>query len=389
MKQFEQLALDGGPAVFPEGPPGWPPSDGEIREALQRAFDDGSWGKYEGPHGRALEQALGEWLAVEHVMLAASGTMAVEMALRGLGLSAGDEVLLAAYDFSGNFRCVEALGATPVLVDLRPGTWIPDVERLSAAVSPATRAVLVSHLHGCLAPMRAIVELARRHGLRVIEDACQVPGATVDGRLAGTWGDVGVFSFGGSKLLTAGRGGAIITSQPAIHQRAKIYYDRGNQLAPLSELQAAVLLPQLVRLDERNARRAASVTRLQELCAGLSFLRPAPPAEVGDRPVYYKVPWRFVAPAGSRVDRQWLIAAARAEGLALDAGFRGFFRRGPRRCRTAGELRQAQLAAETTVVLHHPVLLESAERVAAVAQVLEKISAHISLRYPTHEAAGG
>ncbi|MCO6455772.1 MAG: aminotransferase class V-fold PLP-dependent enzyme [Pirellulaceae bacterium] len=380
MQQFEQLALEGGPAVFPDGPPAWPPSDGEIREALQRAFDDGSWGRYEGPHGRALEQALRQWLAVDHVMLAASGTMAVEMALRGLGLSAGDEVLLAAYDYSGNFRCVEALGAIPVLVDLRPGSWCPDTELLAAAISPATRAVLVSHLHGCLAPMRAIVELARQHGLLVIEDACQVPGATVDGRLAGTWGDVGVFSFGGSKLLTAGRGGAIVTSQPAIHQRAKIYYDRGNQLAPLSELQAAVLLPQLARLGERNARRAANVARLLELSADLSILRPAPPAEVGDRPSYYKVPWRFVVSAGSRVDRQWLIAAARAEGLALDAGFRGFFRRGPRRCRTAGDLRQARHAAETTVVLHHPVLLESAERMAAVARVFEKISHSIQAR---------
>ncbi len=95
-----------------------------------------------------------------------------------------------------------------MLVDIDPRSWCLAPERIAAAQSPATRAVIVSHLHGGLADMQQLTDVARRFNLGVVEDACQAPGATVQGRPAGTWGDVGVLSFGGSKLLTAGRGGA-------------------------------------------------------------------------------------------------------------------------------------------------------------------------------------
>ena len=120
----------------------------------------------------------------------------------------GDEVILAAYDYPGNFLSVHAVGARPVLVDVAPGDWNLCPEKVAEAVRPQTRAVIASHLHGGLVPMARLMELAAGHGLAVIEDAAQCPGALVQGRKAGTWGDVGVLSFGGSKLLSAGRGGA-------------------------------------------------------------------------------------------------------------------------------------------------------------------------------------
>src|SRR3989440_8110529 len=146
----------------------------------------------------------------------------------------------------------------PVLVDVAPDNWNLAPERLAAALGPSTRALIVSHLHGGLVPVRAVTALAAEHGVRVVEDAAQVPGAVVQGRRAGTWGDVGVLSFGGSKLLTAGRGGALLTRRPDVHQRARTVLHRANAVCPLSELQAAVLIPQLDELDGRNARRAAS-----------------------------------------------------------------------------------------------------------------------------------
>jgi dTDP-4-amino-4,6-dideoxygalactose transaminase len=182
---------------------------------------------------------------VEHVLPCASGTIAVELALRGLGVVAGDEVILAAYDFGGNFRAIDAIGARPVLVDIGLNHWCLDADLLSQAISKSTRAVIVSHLHGTLANMRRIMEVAKDMQLGIVEDACQVPGAIVQGRPAGSWGDVGVLSFGGSKLLTAGRGGALLTSRADVFQRAKIYHERGNQAFPLSELQCAVLPPQI------------------------------------------------------------------------------------------------------------------------------------------------
>ena len=192
----------------------------------------------------------------------------------GLRVSDGDEVILAGYDFPGNFRAVEAVGAVPVLVDIQRRTWCLDAAQLELAWSPRVRAILVSHLHGGLAAMPEIRAWADLRAVAVVEDACQVPGARIDGRLAGTWGDVGVLSFGGSKLLSAGRGGALLTDRSDVVQRIKIYSERGNQAYPLSELQAAVLLPQLESLAERNQQRLENAMRLLELCRGFPDLEP-------------------------------------------------------------------------------------------------------------------
>src|SRR5262249_47486211 len=135
---------------------------------------------------------------------------------------------------------------------------------IAAAVRPASKALIVSHLHGGLVAMREVMAAAAAHGLGVVEDAAQAPGAQVQGRPVGSWGDVGVLSFGGSKLLSAGRGGALLMRDPAIHQHARRGSFRGNQVSPLSELQAAVLLPQLEKLAERNRARADNVQVLRE-----------------------------------------------------------------------------------------------------------------------------
>lgn len=351
----------------------WPLDDDDVRVALLAAYADGSWGRYHGPNCQRLRDVLAAYHGVPHVALCCSGTIAVELALRGLKIAAGDEVILAAYDFPGNFRAIEAIGARPVLVDIDPDTWCLDADQLSAAVSERTRAIVVSHLHGGLAPMRRIVEFAREHGMAVVEDACQSPGARVESRIAGTWGDAGVLSFGGSKLLTAGRGGAVFTSQAEVHQRIKVFAERGNDAFPLSELQAAVLVPQWAKLDARNERRRASVAHLLAQLADLDALRRVQSSSPGNTPSYYKLAWRFDAgPHG--VPRDDAIAALQAGGLPLDAGFRGFAERSDRRCRRVGSLEHARIAARDTILLHHPVLLQppsAMDRLAAgIRQVL-------------------
>src|SRR5262249_44170513 len=111
-------ALLGGPAVRPQGPPDWPPPDESVRQALESAWRDGSWGKSHGGHVAALEARLADYHGVGHVLACGSGTFAVELALRALQVGPGDEVVLAAYDYPGNFLCVHAVGAMPVLVDV-------------------------------------------------------------------------------------------------------------------------------------------------------------------------------------------------------------------------------------------------------------------------------
>lgn len=376
----------------PDLSPAWPQPDEDVRAALAAAYADGSWGKYAGPHSERLCELLTGLCGAEHVWLCSSGTIAVEMALRGLKVAAGDEVILGAYDFPGNFRAIEAIGARPVLVDLAAGTWHLDVEQVAAAISPQTKAIIASHLHGSLVSMRQLRELAERRGIAILEDACQVPGAIIAGQPAGSWGDCGVFSFGGSKLLTAGRGGAIVSRRPEIIQRIKVFSQRGNDAFPLSELQAAVLVPQIPKLAAANATRLASVRELLRLCGDLPGLAPlALPADDETIPAFYKLPWLLTGNSNdcdspefehSRSPpteslRQRFIAEIQTEGVAIDEGFRGFARRTSNRCRTVGDLPQARGAAAGTLLLHHPVLLEPVETIARVAAAIRRVAQHV------------
>jgi len=374
----EPLAIAGGPAAVPAGPPDWPLEDECVRDQLLAAWQDGSWGRYHAQFSEQLVSKLRDLHGVEHVLPCSSGTVAVELALRGLKVKPGDEVVLAAYDFPGNFRAIEAVGATPVLVDIDPRSWCLDAERISAARSPATRAVIVSHLHGGLADMQQLTELAHQFDLGVVEDACQASGATVQGRPAGTWGDVGVLSFGGSKLLTAGRGGAILTADASIYQRAKIYGERGNDAFPLSELQAAVLLPQLDLLPQRNQLRRKNVDELVEAWLDLDLLEPVLAHQQPGLPSYFKVALRYDPQAACGRTREQFIDTMIAEGVAVGPGFRGFVRRGGRRCRSSGELTSAANAAATTIVMHHPALLQPVHEIARIVRAYQKVACHFS-----------
>lgn len=376
MRDADLPAILGGAPARPQGPPPWPCADADVLDALQRANHDGSWGVYHGPHVPALEEALRDYFGVEHVVLCGSGTYAVELGLRALKVGPGDEVILAAYDFPGNFLCIHAVGATPVLVDLSAANWNLAIDRLDEVVQPAAKAVLVSHLHGGVVPMRELTAWAKQRGLAVLEDAAQCPGAAIQGRRAGTWGDAGVISFGGSKLLTAGRGGALLTRHPEVAQRARTQQLRGNLVCPLSELQAAVLLPQLKKLDERNRRRAANVERLLAQLPDVTGLTPFVNAPDSGAPGYYKLGLRFDA-ATFRLSRAAFLAAVQGEGVALAEGFAAaHIGRSPRRYRGGTDLAAAERAHHGCVVLHHPVLLGEPDEVDAVARAIRKVHRH-------------
>jgi dTDP-4-amino-4,6-dideoxygalactose transaminase len=369
-------AILGGAPIRPEGPPVWPPAWEEVSSAVKKSLDEGGWGLYQGPNTRLLAERLSSYHNVEFVELCCSGTFAIELALRALQVGPGDEVIMAGYDFIGNFNDVVAVGARPVLIDLDPDNWNLNPELIAEAVSPNTRAVLVSHLHGGVVPMKRTVEIAREHGLRVIEDACQMPGALIEGRKAGTWGDAGVISFGGSKLLSAGRGGALLTSSPEIRQRAQVYCNRGNHAYPLSELQATVLLPQIERLDDRNRERSTSVSRLAESLKAVSGLRLLDNRGSSVAPGYYKLGFQYDPGEFGDLSRDSFVRAARAEGIEFNAGFRALHLcRSSRRFRKAGELAVAEMADSNMLVLHHPALLAGDEAVDQIARCIHKIRA--------------
>ena len=386
MSASDLPAILGGTPLRLEDPPAWPGDWPDVTNALNACLSDGSWGKYHGQNCEALTEQLNRFHGVAESILCASGTVAVELALHGVRVEPGDEVILAAYDFKANFQNVLTVGATPVLVDIDPASWQLDVSQLEDAVSEKTKAIIVSHLHGGCVPMQPVMELADRHGISVIEDACQATGAILDGYRAGAAGHVGVLSFGGSKLMTSGRGGAVMTSRPEIAQRIRLFTQRGNEAYPLSEMQAAVLRPQLDRLDQRNVVRWDSVRRLSEKLEQLvseegdPVLRPLVNAcsfADEDRPAFFKVGLQFDPQQTTGLSQAGFSQAMRAENAALDSGFRSLHRiHSKRRFRAVGELPNASLCDDQVLILHHPVLLEGDEATQQICDSAARVFRH-------------
>lgn len=383
-----KLAIDGGNPSLNLHELEWPQTSQKIKAAIEAVLEDGSWGKYDSYSTNELMEELGNHFQSEHVTLCSSGTIGVELALRGCGVQPDSEVILAGYDFPGNFRAIEAIGARPVLVDVVPGGWVMSASTIEEALSEQTKAVLVSHLHGQIANVPEIkLQLdswnqQAAEPVYLVEDTCQSPGGSLDGRPLGSLADVGVLSFGGSKLLSAGRGGAVLTNDPKIHQRAKIFANRGNDAFPLSQLQAATLRPQLEELTEFTRTRLEHATELIRLLSDhrdVSLLEQVVSQSSGRSdaalPAFYKFPWLLKdrTPGWTRSE---FIAALWAEGIPVGEGFRGFLRRSPRRCRKVGTLVHSQVAAQQTVLLSHPPLLEPSTTIELLAQTIIKVLDH-------------
>jgi dTDP-4-amino-4,6-dideoxygalactose transaminase len=373
--------------------PRWPPADPEVVAALEAAARDGLWGQYHGPHVGGLEEELAAYFGVPHVLTCASGTLAVEAALRAVGVGPGDEVVLASYEYESNFLTILAIGAKPVLVDVAPDSAALDPTRLHEAFTPATKAVLVSHLHGTVADMPAVHAASESRGVKVVEDAAQCPGAVLGGKKVGSWGHAGVISFGGSKLLAAGRGGAVFFRDTASCQRAKVWLSRGvQQWAAISEMQAAVVRPQLKRLDERTAQRQRAVKQVVEELSDLPGLSPLmfpdepealetdtlPPvanASGSSRTTsaFYKVGFQFDDTLFG-LSREEFCRLLRADGVAFDPGFRALhLSRAPSRFRAAGSLPEATRLHNDCVILHHPILLGPEEEISRVARAVRSV----------------
>jgi dTDP-4-amino-4,6-dideoxygalactose transaminase len=199
----------------------------------------------------------------------------------------------------------------------------------------------------------------------------------VDGKRAATWGDAAVLSFGGSKLLSAGRGGALLTNHADAAQRGRNHLTRaGNIVCPLSELQAALVMPQLAKLDERNRLRWQNVQSLCAAMADIPGVRPFVAAGEAPLPAFFKLGFQLdVAVYG--VTRETAVKALRAEGFAVDEGFAAaHFVRSPKRFRLGSALAEAERAHAGCVMLHHPILYETADAMRDLARAWRRIQAH-------------
>jgi dTDP-4-amino-4,6-dideoxygalactose transaminase len=267
----KNLAIDGGvpakerpnPPMYPGGMEIGPEEEEAVLEVLRSKRLFRYYGPNTGPSKvEALEKAFAAHMGTHHALAVTSGTAALICALQGLGVGPGDEVIVPAYTWIASASAVIAVGAIPIMAEVDETLTLDpaDVER---RITPYTKAIMPVHMRGAPARMDALTDLARRHGLKVIEDTAQANGASFGGKRLGSIGDVGIFSLQFNKIITAGEGGMVITDDEQIWQRALMFHDvvggQRNNIPPeeilwgvnfrMPELLAAVALVQLNRLD--------------------------------------------------------------------------------------------------------------------------------------------
>jgi dTDP-4-amino-4,6-dideoxygalactose transaminase len=257
----------------------------EMDRAIREVLDSGWF--ILGPQVRAFEQEFAAFCGAEHGVGTGNGTDAISLALRACGIGPGDEVITVPNTAVFTVLAISAIGAEPVLVDIDPVTYTMDPAKLERAITLRTRAVVPVHLYGQPADMDPILEIAHRHDLVVVEDACQAHGARYKGRRVGTLGNAGCFSFYPTKNLGAyGDGGMVVTNDPQVVDRLQLLRNGGQQdryhhavkgaNSRLDELQAAVLRVKLCHLDKWNEVRR---TRAQEYASLLERTAVVTPTE--------------------------------------------------------------------------------------------------------------
>src|SRR5579864_174139 len=250
-----------------------------VRDEVMAAIEDvlGSARLFLGPHTRAFEAEFAAYSGAGYCAAVSNGTDALLLALRAAGIGEGDEVITVSHTFIATIEAIHQVGARPVLVDIDPKTYTIDVDQIEAHISPRTRAIVPVHLYGRMADMSRIMEITKRHGLVVIEDASQSQGAVDDrGRGAGSIGALGCFSFYYAKNLGAyGEAGAVTTSDPRLLEQVELLRSHGESQryrhevlgynARPDEIQSAVLRIKLRHLDEWNLLRRQHAARYHTL----------------------------------------------------------------------------------------------------------------------------
>jgi dTDP-4-amino-4,6-dideoxygalactose transaminase len=330
-----KLALLGGPKVRPRPFPSWPQPSPADRSRLLEVLESGNWGGYPFPNRLAGEvaQRFAEYHGARYGCLVANGTIALVAALQAAGIRFGDEVIVPAYTWEGTAAAVLAVGAVPIFADIDPDTYCLDPEAARRAITPRTRALLPVHLAMRFADMDALTRLAVEHDLILIEDCAHAHGGQYKGRGAGSIGDMGCFSFQSSKIMTAGEGGAVITSRLEYFELLQSLINCGRASLTdhfkrrvvgwnyrITEFQAAILMGQLERLPELTERRARNAAALSRALEGLPGIRPLPPQPAVTREAIYCYVFQY-RPPDDRVSRDLFVAALEAEGIPCDGRF--------------------------------------------------------------------
>ncbi len=330
-------AILGGDPVMKVSWPKWPLWDPESDEQfLLETIRSGIWSRKKVVD--EFEKKWAEAVGAKRCLTVVNGTNSLIVSLIQLGIGAGDEVLLPSYTFIASAQAILAAGAIPVFVDIDPETFHIDPNKIESKITPRTKAILPVHLAGLPVDMMKINEIAKRHNLIVVEDACQAHLAEINHQPVGTFGNAGCFSFQNSKNLPIGEGGAIVSNDEGFIDRCYSYHNFGfpfgtvtgsvgegsirpaNKLR-LTEYQAAIGLAQLKRLDAQTTERTKNAEYLTSKLLQLPGILPIKKNPGVTRAVYHLFPFRYKKEEFKGLSRDKFMAALEAEGVPNFGGY--------------------------------------------------------------------
>lgn len=394
-------AIFGGNPVCPEllQAPAWPPITETTARRLQEVYLSSKW-SFDSPVEQEFAQAFADYHGAKHGIFMANGTVTLQCALSACGVGHGDEVIIPALTWMATAMSALYLGAKPVFVDIQADTLCMDPNRIEAAITDKTRAIIPVHLYGSISDLEAILAIADKHKLAVIEDCAHMHGGKWNGHGVGSWGKVGSFSFQQSKTLSCGEGGICITNDDELAEKIfrmkHIGYAAGSQQGQADSgppvgftchnfrataFQAIILSEQLHGLENRIERYCSNVARIENRLNDVSGVRVQSPGRLAAPQSYYCLVFLFDEEPVASVPIERIQEAIHAEGLDLGKTYgpvyqHMLFNMPEERYRIAGNTCPISetTATQHTLVLPHQWLDADEKTIDAIGEILVKVA---------------
>jgi dTDP-4-amino-4,6-dideoxygalactose transaminase len=331
------LAIQGGKPVRSEDWLNWPVWNSDAEQPMLEVLRSGNWFRLRGSKVDEFEEAYATLIGAKRVLATSSGTTALETALHVLDVDAGDEVIVSPYTFIATYNAVFSQKALPVFADTDQEAFTINPDKIEEKISDRTKAILPVHIFGLPADMDRIMTIARKHNLRVIEDACQAWLAEYNGRMVGTIGDLGCFSFQNSKNIPAGEGGAVAGNDDALLDRCHSYHNCGRPFGKsasdfsgypffggnkrMMEYQAVILLSQMERAKKDFETRLENALYLDSKLEEIPGIIPYKLTEGATKSAYHIYPLRYKKEHFDGLPREQFLAALQAEGIPCSSGY--------------------------------------------------------------------
>lgn len=333
-KVRDQLAILDGSPIRSSSFPSWPQFSKVEEENLLQVLRSRKWERHEGCMVSEFEQRFAELCEMKKSLMVTNGSTALEIALTVAGVGAGDEVLVPPYTFMSTVMSVLMVNALPIFIDIHPDTYCMDPRLIEEHISPNTKAILPVHLAGMPCDMEAIMDIASKYNLTVIEDACQAHLAEWKGKKVGSIGKLGCFSFQVSKNISAGEGGAIVSNNPALIDKCFYYHTCGRLRTGMwyfhsqpgtnrrmTEFQAAILLAQIERVSDQMVLRSDNAVYLSKKLSQVPGINPLSVPEFVTCHAYHLYIFRYSADAFGGLHRDIFVKALQAEGIPCSTGY--------------------------------------------------------------------